>query len=105
MSKNHNFFFDFILQNSTYCHLFILENIIKKNSHIYAFLFFFNKRKYSERSSEIRHMSDRSELASPSPSETRHQLALVVQVFLNLFPHVEDRTIPAAEETVGTALL
>lgn len=69
------------------------------------FFFFFNKRKYSERSSEIRHTSDRSELASPSPSETRHQLALVVQVFLNLFPHVEDRTIPAAEETAGTALL
>lgn len=102
MSKNHNFFFDFILQNSTYCHLFILENIKKK---IVISFFFFNKRKYSERSSEIRHMSDRSELASPSPSETRHQLALVVQVFLNLFPHVEDRTIPAAEETVGTALL
>lgn len=76
----------------------------KKKSYI-CISFFFNKRKYSERSSEIRHMSDRSELASPSPSETRHQLALVVQVFLNLFPHVEDRTIPAAEETVGTALL
>lgn len=73
--------------------------------HFFLFFFLTKDSKYSERSSEIRHMSDRSELASPSPSETRHQLALVIQVFLNLFPHVEDRTIPAAEETVGTALL
>lgn len=29
-----------------------------------------------------------------SPSETRHQLALVVQVLLHLLPHVKDGTVP-----------
>lgn len=32
-----------------------------------------------------------------SPSKARHQLALVVQIFLDLLPHVEDGTVP----TVG----
>lgn len=29
-----------------------------------------------------------------SPSKTRHQLALVVQVLLHLLPHVKDGTVP-----------
>lgn len=33
-----------------------------------------------------------------SPPKTRHQLTLVIQVFLNLLPHVEDWTVTAAEE-------
>lgn len=40
-----------------------------------------------------------------SPSKARHQLALVIQIFLNLLPHVKDGTIPAAEESRGTVLL
>lgn len=33
-----------------------------------------------------------------SPSEARHQLALVVQILLDLLPHIKDGTVP----TVGT---
>lgn len=39
-----------------------------------------------------------------SPSKAGHQLALVVQVLLNLLPHVKDGTVPAAEGSGGTVL-
>lgn len=32
-----------------------------------------------------------------SPSEARHQLTLVVQVLLDLLPHVKDGTVPTVE--------
>lgn len=35
-----------------------------------------------------------------SPSKAGHQLALVIQVLLNLLPHVKDGTVPAAGGTV-----
>lgn len=35
-----------------------------------------------------------------SPSKAGHQLALVIQVLLDLLPHVKDGTVPAAESTV-----
>jgi len=53
---------------------------------------------------QIRHVSHQclslslSLFFSLSPSKARHQLALVIQIFLNFLPHVEDGTIPAAEE-------
>lgn len=37
---------------------------------------------------------------SSSPSKARHQLALVIQVLLDLLPHVKDGTVPAAERRV-----
>lgn len=40
-----------------------------------------------------------------SPSKARHQLALIIQVFLNLLPHVKDGTVSAAEESEGKVLL
>lgn len=39
-----------------------------------------------------------------SPSKAGHQLALVIQVLLNLLPHVKDGTVPAAEGSGGTVL-
>lgn len=39
-----------------------------------------------------------------SPSKAGHQLALVVQVLLDLLPHVKDGTVPAAEGSGGTVL-
>lgn len=50
----------------------------------------------------MRHI--RNENVCLSPSEARHQLALVIQIFLNLLPHVKDGTVPAAEESGGTVL-
>lgn len=40
-----------------------------------------------------------------SPSKARHQLALVVQILLNLLPHVKDGTVPAAKEYIDTVWL
>lgn len=39
-----------------------------------------------------------------SPIKPRHQLALVIQVLLDLLPHVKDGTVPAAEASGGTVL-
>lgn len=90
----------------------LLENIRKHRNgviYIYAFLQagIEKKKKYSEmikspRSTEMRHT--RNENGCLSPSKARHQLALVIQIFLNLLPHVKDGTIPAAEEAGGTVL-
>lgn len=35
-----------------------------------------------------------------SPSKAGHQLALVIQVLLDLLPHVKDGAVPAEEGTV-----
>lgn len=51
----------------------------------------------------LRHVG--SELVWFSPSKARHQLALVIQIFLNLLPHVKDWTVAAAEESAETVLL
>lgn len=39
-----------------------------------------------------------------SPPKAGHQLALVIQVLLDLLPHVEDGTVPAGEGSGGTVL-
>lgn len=50
-------------------------------------------------------MSLRSSGRSLSPSEAIHQIALVIQIFLDLLPHVKDGTIPTAEEGQGYCVL
>lgn len=88
--------------------LFVVENI-EIVCYIYAFL---QTPKAIETNEDVTlsvwgHLKWGTEGKSArlSPSKARHQLALVVQIFLNFLPHVKDGTVPTAGEYTDTVWL